>query len=68
MGGAPAPPKPPRRGRAHYTFRRPADVETDLGISEISGISGKSREKARVLSTSNRSNTIEVLTRIFLPY
>ena len=61
--GAPAPPKPPRRGRAHYTFRRPADVETDLGISVISEISGKSREKARVLSTSNRSKPICVLTR-----
>merc|ERR1711923_283450 len=66
--GGPRPPKPPRRGRANYTFRHPADVKADFGlinpiskISVISGISGKSRV-LRDFLTSNCSTPIRVWT------
>ena len=67
LGGS-RPPKPPRRGRANYTFRHPADVKADFGlinpiskISVISGISGKSRV-LRDFLTSNCSTPIRVWT------
>ena len=68
----PKPPLPPRRGRAHYTSPFPGYlvfpwfhslVNPISRISVIAGISGKSREKARVLSTSNRSKPIRLLTQ-----
>ena len=66
MGGLP-PPQTPPGDRANYTLHHPADIKTDLGLDfqDFSDFLNFQyiQEKARDLSTSNRSTPIRVLTR-----